>query len=412
MALNNLYSIRSNSGIFHDLYKIIVASSTAIFTLVIFIFSIKVTFFSRIILVTIWIFSICLIFLGRLALKIIRRNLLKRGVGVRKVLLVGNNKTTLEIIKTIKEKYNWGYKVIGVIGDEHGDKDTKIVGTLENLPLILKKNQVDELILTDMAIGERKTMPIIQTCYDQKITFKYVPDVFSLVVSGFRPGLFGTMPVMELKSIPLDGWGRIIKRVLDIVFAGSFILLLSPLLLIISLLIVLSSQGPVFYLRKRVGRDGKTFDFYKFRSMYLEKCDYKGGAWTTAADDKNKVTPFGKILRKTNFDELPQLFNIFKGDMSFVGPRPEFPEFVARFEKEIPDYFRRHRVKAGLTGWAQVNGLKGDTSIEDRVRYDIYYIENWSIWFDFKIIIKTAGLVLYEAFNGKVEYSSRPRMDN
>lgn len=413
IALNSLYSIKRNNGIFHDLYKIIVVSSTAIFVLILFIFLTKVTFFSRIILVSIWIFSICLMFLGRFCIKVIQRNLLSKGVGLRNILLVGNNKTTINMINIIKRNPQWGYFVVGIIGESNQhDNDIKIIGSLENINMLLKKHNINELILTDMSIGENKIVPLIQTCYDQKINFKYVPDIFSMVVSGFEPGLLGTTPVMELKSIPLDGWGRIIKRILDILFATISLILLSPIFFIIALIIKFSSNGPVFYLRKRVGRDENAFDFYKFRSMYIDKCDYKGGVWTTEADDKNRVTSFGRILRKTNIDELPQLFNILKGDMSFVGPRPEFPEFVEKFEKEIPNYFRRHRVKAGLTGWAQVNGLKGDTSIEERVRYDIYYIENWSIWLDFKIIIKTIGLVLYEAFNGKVEYSSRPRVDN
>jgi lipopolysaccharide/colanic/teichoic acid biosynthesis glycosyltransferase len=142
--------------------------------------------------------------------------------------------------------------------------------------------------------------------------------------------------------------------------------------------------------------------------MYLDKCDFKGGVyWSTIADEKDRITPLGRILRKSNLDELPQLWNILKGDMSLVGPRPEFPKLVEKFEKEIPDYFRRHKVKSGLTGWAQVNGLKGDTSIKERVRYDIYYIENWSLWFDFKIIIKTILLVIDETFHGKSEYRSR-----
>lgn len=170
----------------------------------------------------------------------------------------------------------------------------------------------------------------------------------------------------------------------------------------------LMSKGPILYSQNRVGRDGNIFRFYKFRSMYVDKCDYskEGKNWTTKKDDTTRVTPIGKLLRKSNLDELPQLFNIVNGDMSMVGPRPELPKWVEKFGKQYPDYFKRHRVKSGLTGWAAVNGLKGDTSISERARYDIFYIENWSLLFDIKIIIRTVWLVLYELIVGKYEYRS------
>ena len=173
--------------------------------------------------------------------------------------------------------------------------------------------------------------------------------------------------------------------------------------------IKLTSKGPIIYRQKRVGRDGKIFEFYKFRSMYIEACDttLRGSKWTTAKDEKTRVTPLGRFIRKTNLDELPQFWNVLIGNMSFVGPRPELPKFVDRFQKEIPDYFRRHRLKSGITGWAQVNGLKGDTSIKERVRFDIFYIENWSFWFDIKIIIKTVYMIISETLRGKYEYRAR-----
>jgi lipopolysaccharide/colanic/teichoic acid biosynthesis glycosyltransferase len=180
--------------------------------------------------------------------------------------------------------------------------------------------------------------------------------------------------------------------------------ILSPIWIIIAFLVKTTSKGPIIYNQKRVGRDEKVFICHKFRSME-EKNSRNASKWTTKDDPR--ITPLGNILRKTNLDELPQLWDIFCGKMSFVGPRPEQPFFVEKFEEEIPDYFRRHKVKAGLTGWAQVNGLKGDTSIKERVRYDIFYIENWSLWFDFKIVIKTLGILIYETVAGKYEYRSR-----
>jgi len=213
------------------------------------------------------------------------------------------------------------------------------------------------------------------------------------------------MPVLELRTIALDGWGRIIKRIADLFFSFVALVVLSPLFLIIAIIQKLTSAGPVIYGHERVGKDGKLFKLYKFRSMYDKAEEKEKRFWTEKND--SRITPFGNFLRKTNMDELPQFWNILIGNMSIVGPRPEQPKFVEKFNKEIPGYFKRHRIKSGLTGWAQVNGLKGDTSISERVRYDTFYIENWSLWFDLKIIIKTGGLVLHEIFIGKYEYSAR-----
>jgi exopolysaccharide biosynthesis polyprenyl glycosylphosphotransferase len=408
-AANGLYSIKNTTGFLFELYRIAVATSTVILFFVMIIFFTKTFFFSRLILGFIWVISIIALMVGRLTVRLIRKSLLKTGLGVRNVLLIGNNIASKEVNREISRTYS-GFKVIGVLGqEEHTETGLKVIGDIDNLPMIIKKYSIDEVILTESKISEAKMVSIIESCYDLKAGFKYIPDVFALMSANFRPGLIGSMPVMELKSIPLDGWGRIIKRILDIIFGTIAFIIVSPLFLIIALAIKLSTKGPILYSHQRVGRDDKVFNFFKFRSMYIDKCDFKGGVyWTTKEDENTRITPVGKFLRKTNLDELPQLWNIIKGDMSFVGPRPELPKLVEKFEKEIPEYFRRHKVKSGLTGWAQVNGFKGDTSIKERVRYDIYYIENWSLWFDFKIIIKTIWLVIYEVFNGKFEYRSRP----
>ncbi len=407
-AANGLYSIKNTTGFLFELYRIAIATSAAILFFIMIIFFTKTLFFSRLILGFIWIISVVALMTGRLSLRLVRKYLLKMGLGVRNVLIIGNNIVSKEINYELSRTYS-GFHVVGVLGEEdHLSTGLKVVGDLDNLPMIIKKYGIDEVILTESKISETKMIDIIESCYDLKAGFKYIPDVFALMSANFKPGLIGSMPVMELKSIPLDGWGRIIKRILDIALGLIALIILSPLFIIIAIIIKLSSKGPVMYLHQRVGRDDKVFNFYKFRSMYYDQCDFKGGVyWTTKEDENTRITPVGKILRKTNLDELPQLWNIIKGDMSFVGPRPELPKLVEKFEKEIPEYFRRHKVKSGLTGWAQVNGLKGDTSIKDRVRYDIYYIENWSLWLDFKIIIKTIWLVIYEIFNGKFEYRSR-----
>lgn len=394
-ALNGLYSRRNYTGFFQEFYSILISVSTTILILIVAIFLSKSLFFSRLILAFTWILAVLMIMLGRTGLRVFERQLLRFGIGVRNIVLIGENGLTEQVAHELSTQASQSYKIIGR-------------GGLDDVTKIIKTDDVDEIILTDTAISDKALMDLIQICEDRRIDFKYVPDIFKLLTTSFQPGLIGSTPVMELKSIPLDGWGRILKRVFDFIFATLSLVILSPILLIIAILVKITSRGPIIYSQERIGRDESKFKLYKFRSMRLEDRAKKGDAWTTAENEKRRTTPIGKFLRKSNIDELPQLWNILIGNMSFVGPRPEQPQFVEKFESEIPEYFRRHRVKSGLTGWAQVNGLKGDTSIKERVRYDIYYIENWSLRFDVKIIIKTIGLLIYEAFFGKYEYRPRP----
>lgn len=410
-AFNGLYYNKANGSFFNEFYRIFSASSTAMLFLVVEFFFSKTIFFSRLILIFTWVLSIILISAGRLIVRLVQRNLFRYGIGRRNLILIGDNSTSEIICQNLAKSPTSGYKVIGILNEDgsaskHG---LKVIGSIDQIEEKIKQHKIDEIVLTDVALSKTRILKIIQLCSDHKISFKYIPDTFSLMTFNVSSGLLGSMPVMELKSIPLDGWGRIVKRLIDFIFALVSLLILSPLILIISILEKITSTGPVIYSHKRIGRDEKVFYCHKFRSMYVDKCDFsKGGAkWTTKADEKTRITPLGKILRKTNLDEIPQFWNILVGQMSFIGPRPEQPKFVEKFEREIPDYFKRHKVKAGLTGWAQVNGFKGDTSIRERVRYDIYYIENWSLWFDLRIMIKTVGLIIYEIFGGKYEYRTR-----
>lgn len=411
IALNGLYSLEAKGGFFNEFYRIISASSTTMLFVIVGIY-LTHSNFSRLILILALLFSIFTISFGRLVVRIIQQKLLKKGIGKKRLLFVGDNSITHDVVVELRNEKNSIYQIVGVIAadaekNKHG---LKIIGSInDNFDDILSQNNVDEVVLTDTSLPKRKMLDMMQSCQDYHVTFKYVPEVFSLATINFKTKLIGSIQVMELESIPLDGWGRIIKRVCDIIFSFVFLVILSPVFLLVAILVRITSKGPILYGNKRVGRNENTFNFYKFRSMYLDKCDFTDGAkWTTQSDEVTRITPIGKILRKTNLDELPQLWSILIGDMSLVGPRPELPKFVEKFEKEIPEYFRRHKVKAGLTGWAQVNGLKGDTSIKERVRYDIYYIENWSLWLDLKIIIKTIGLLFYETIFGKYEYRNRP----
>ena len=404
-ALNDLYNTKTGKGFFSKVYKIFISNSVAILFLVLLIFFSQTLFFSRLILVFTWLLSFILIVLGRIFVGFFQNYLLKHGFGVRNIAFVGNNEITHFIANEIENNNLLALRVRGVInGNKLNGGKIKKIGSIENLEKVFIKYDINELVLTDTNISKQKIQKIIDTCIANKVTFKFVPDIFSDYSRKTNSATIGSMQVLEINTTPLDGWGRIFKRMFDLVVSFIVIILLSPFMIIIVIVQKLSSRGPVLYGHERVGRDGNVFKLYKFRSMYVNIENKKKDYWTKKND--TRISPFGKILRKTNLDELPQLFQIFNGEMSLVGPRPEQPRFVNKFEKDIPDYPQRHRVKSGLTGWAQVNGLKGDTSIAERVRYDMFYIENWSLLFDIKIILKTTWLIVYELIIGKYEYRS------
>lgn len=402
-ALASLYKIDRHRNYPSLLYKIFISSSAAILLLIVFIFLNKVSFFSRLILVYTWGLSIVLVFIGRLILDEIRAFLFRYDIGVRRVLCIGTNEVTQKIIAESNRVVSLGMKVIGVINGQHpSNQDFKMLGQIDDLKKILKTHHVDEVILTDMSIPESKISEMILTCSDNNVVFKFIPNIFFMITSHISSKQLAGLPMMEVRGTPLEGWGRIAKRVVDIFVSTLALIISSPFSILAILAIKSTSPGPIIYAHDRIGRDGRKFRLYKFRSMYDKAEEKEKRYWTEAKD--TRVTPVGRFIRKTNIDEIPQFVNILFGNMSLVGPRPEQPAFVEKFQKEIPEYYRRHRVKSGLTGWAQVNGLKGDTSIKERVRYDIFYIENWSLWFDLKILLKTIGLIIKEMFGGKYEY--------
>ena len=402
-ALAGLYNVSRQRNLPNKLYKIFISSSAAILLLIVYIFLGKVSFFSRLILVYTWALSIILVFFGRVIIDQIRTLLFRYDIGVRRTICIGANECTQKIISLSNQNVSLGMKVIGVLNGakNHDDNGLKIIGEIGDLESIIKSRQVDEVILTDMSIPESQINALVLVCADNNVDFKFIPNTFFMITSHVDIKELVGLPMMEIRSTPLDGWGRIAKRVFDIVISVMGLVVSLPFSIIAIIGTKLTSEGPIFYTHDRVGRDGKTFRLIKFRSMYKD-AEKNGRFWTEKND--NRITPFGRFLRKTNIDEIPQFANVLKGDMSFVGPRPEQPAFVEKFQKEIPEYFRRHRVKSGLTGWAQANGLKGDTSIQERVRYDIFYIENWSLWFDMKIILKTVVLIIKEMVGGKYEY--------
>ena len=267
-------------------------------------------------------------------------------------------------------------------------KGVKVLGTLGNLEIILPENKLDEIAITLPLKDYDNLEEIVHICEKSGVHTKFIPDYNSMIPSRpYTEDLMG-LPVINIRYVPLTNTGNIIiKRIIDIIGSLAGIIITSPVMLISAIAVKCSGPGPIIFQQERIGLHNKSFHMYKFRSMEQQSPGDEKKAWTVKNDPR--VTKAGRILRKTSLDELPQLFNILKGDMSLVGPRPERPLFVEKFREEIPRYMVKHQVRPGLTGWAQVNGLRGDTSIKKRIEYDIYYIENWTLGFDIKIIFMT-----------------------
>lgn len=348
--------------------------------------------FSRQMMAIFYVLNIFLTACSRVVLRKSLQTMRSKGYNLKHILLVGYSRAAEEYIDRILDNPQWGYVVCGIL-DDHVPAGTfykgiKVLGTTGNLEIILPENKLDEIAITLSLKDYDHLEMIVDICEKAGVHTKFIPDYNSLIPTHpYTEDLMG-LPVINIRYVPLTNTlNMLIKRAMDI--AGSLIgiLLTSPIMLTAAVLVKCSSPGPVIFKQERVGLHNKPFYMYKFRSMEQQPASEEKKAWTVKNDPR--VTGIGKILRRTSLDELPQLFNILKGDMSLVGPRPERPLFVEKFREEIPRYMVKHQVRPGLTGWAQVNGYRGDTSIRKRIEYDIYYIENWTIGFDIKIIFLT-----------------------
>ncbi len=347
--------------------------------------------YPRVMMLYAWLLSVLLVTLGRLLNDWLRRRLTLRGWGRRRVFVIG----TGDIARMILQKILWtpelGYDAAGVVAmsEDHEPDilDVPVVGTAQALGSLVDAYQVDEVIIAlAEEIPHRDLLWLISQCERGRVTIRVYPDLFQIMASSVSISELGGVPILTVRDIALTGWRRTAKRVMDVVGAGVGLILLSPVMMLIAVLIKLESPGPVFYVQERMGLDARPFPIIKFRSMRVD-AEREGPGWTTADDPRR--TKIGSFLRRTNLDELPQFINVLIGHMSLVGPRPERPVYVEQFRRSIPRYMDRHREKAGMTGWAQVNGYRGDTSIVERTKYDLWYIENWSLLLDIKIIIRT-----------------------
>ncbi|MCI9276898.1 MAG: undecaprenyl-phosphate glucose phosphotransferase [Lachnospiraceae bacterium] len=376
-----------------EIYGIIKANTIGILTLIIILYMVvREINYSRSVMVIFYGFNVFLTSCFRLALRKGLRTIRSRGYNLKHILLVGYSRAAEEYIDRLKDNPQWGYEAYGILDNSipagTSYKGVQVLGSLTNLETILPENRLDEIAITLPLRDYDCLGEIVSTCEKSGVHTKFIPDYNSLIPSKpYTEDLMG-LPVINIRYVPLTNTGNIIiKRIMDIIGSLAGILITSPVMLASALLVKLTSPGPVIFRQERVGLHNRPFYMYKFRSMEQQAPGEEKKAWTVRDDPR--VTPVGRFLRRTSLDELPQLFNILKGDMSLVGPRPERPLFVEKFREEIPRYMVKHQVRPGLTGWAQVNGLRGDTSIRKRIEHDIYYIENWTFGFDIKIILLT-----------------------
>ncbi len=324
----------------------------------------------------------------------------RSGGNLQRVLVVGAGDLGRKVVERLNLHKEYGFSIVGFLDDDPGRQQRDIwgvpvLGTTDDLERVVVDEKVDQVLIALPLEAHYRTVQLVRRAGQMLVDIKVVPDVLQYYV--MRAGIedLDGLPLINLTQMPLQGWNQIVKRAFDIVGALTLLIATSWLFPIIALLIKRADGGPVFFSQVRTGLDGRSFRLFKFRSMRADAEGDGESHWTRSHD--SRVTPIGEFLRRTNLDELPQLYNVLCGDMSLVGPRPEQPKFVERFRNRYPTYNTRHRVRSGLTGWAQVNGLRGDTSIRQRVAHDLYYIENWSLGLDIKILWRTLRMAFHDA---------------
>lgn len=339
--------------------------------------------------------SIGLVWVMRVMLDALLRDAHRRGRDLERVLIVGDGEQAEVVQAKILSAPELGYRVVGFVGDGRNPsaRVQPVLGGLTRIPDIVRQYGVGEVIIAWPGISHQQLVEIVTGCTRQRVDIKIFPDIFELMAREVETSELTGLPLMRVRDVALRGWTRFLKRALDVAVSWSALVLLSPFLLLLAFLVKLTSpHGPILHVQERVGLDGRPFFMLKFRSMRPDAEADTGPVWAVPNDPRR--TRIGAFIRRFSLDEFPQLINVLLGEMSLVGPRPERPEFVAQFAGLVPRYAERHMEKAGMTGWAQVNGLRGQTSVMERTEYDLFYIETWSLAFDIKILLKTLAAVI------------------
>lgn len=390
-SLMELYSTRRIKSIFDEFKDIAKANTFGILILILLLFALKLINFSRYLLGIFYFSNIIMTSVIRITVRLILKRYRKKGYNLKHCLVIGCTDITFEFFKKVEENPQWGYNIFGILDDSKKEskyKEIKIIGNLSDISQILKDYYVDMVVITIDTSDYDKLGMIISECEKAGVKTNIIPYYYKYIPS--RPYMddLDGLPMIDTRHVPLDNIVRGAgKRIFDVLFSSVVLLAGSPLFMFLAIITKLTSKGPVLFKQERVGLNRQNFIMYKFRSMEVLPATEEKYRWTTENDARK--TKWGNFIRKTSLDELPQFFNVLKGDMSIVGPRPERPFFVERFKEEIPKYMIKHQVRPGITGWAQIHGLRGDTSITKRIEFDIYYIENWTFTMDINIVFKT-----------------------
>ena len=403
-AFRSHYRFKRNVSRIDEFQKVFTAVSIGtVITWAISAFSFRDFDYSRALMALAWAVAILLIWVSHLLQYWFRSLLLERGALESRVLIVGTGEMGKAIVQKIQQSPSLGYKAAGFVSVNYDTgseaiQGVPVLGGIDDVGPIINRHAISEVIIAEPGLPHQHIIDIVAACEKVRVNVKAFPDVFQIISSEVSISDLNGMPMVSIRDAGLRGWNLAIKRAVDIIVATFMLILFSPVMLLLALLTKLSSpKAPVFYVQERVGLDGKPFQVIKFRSMLPDAEEETGPVWATKGDPR--ATRLGAFIRRFSLDELPQFINVLVGEMSMVGPRPERPYFVEQFSKKVPRYLERHREKAGLTGWAQVNGLRGNVSIEERTAYDLWYVENWTLLLDLKIMLRTL-IAIFRDTNG------------
>jgi len=399
--LKGLYRLEHRHSRLDELFSVFIACTVSVILLMGSLLYYKVYYkpdvapeseYSRAVLAIFLILNVLLTGATRSLVSGFLEHLRRKGFNVKRILIAGAGELGRTIVDKIQDHRELGYHIVGFTDDDPDKMDTtfrnvRVLGKISDTRDIILNYSIDYLYIALPVQASKKMLDLLKRVQSECVEVRIVPDLLQYIT--IRAGVedMDGIPIINLSEIPLQGWNVVVKRAADILISAVMLIFLALIFPVIALLIKLTSRGPVFYEQERMGMDGKPFTMYKFRSMTVDAESRTGPTWASMNDPRR--TGVGKVLRRLSFDELPQFYNVLKGNMSIIGPRPERPSFVNEFRKDLPHYMLRHRVKSGITGWAQVHGLRGDTSIRQRLEFDLYYIENWSLSLDFKILWMT-----------------------
>jgi Undecaprenyl-phosphate glucose phosphotransferase len=390
--MTGLYRAKRLTSFPNEVFDLIKATTVSVLIFVSLTYFFKEYRYSRLTILYFWILTLLFAGFSRAYARTFLKSLRRKGFNLRFVLVIGEGDLGQKLVQSFQSHPELGLKAIGFLSDRRERvgqviEGVKVLGTHEELHEVLRRGGIDQVFIALPFHLHGMIKDVLASLKNELVNIKVVSDLYDFVT--LRGGVeeLDGLPIISIQDTPLLGWGKIAKRGLDIVASAAGLFLLSPLMLMIALLVKVTSPGPVLFRQERMGFDGEIFRMLKFRSMVVDAERETGPVWATPEDPRR--TAIGGILRKTNLDELPQFFNVLRGEMSLVGPRPERPELIEKFKNNIPNYMLRHKIKAGMTGWAQINDLRGNTSLEKRIEHDLFYIENWSISFDLQILFMT-----------------------